>query len=284
MTPGKVARELSKLSGRQVQDPATRAWNLFGGLYYKAGHVPWRLPRDPAQFDTSYVGISFYRDQSGQRLLTSTAQMFDERGQGLILRGGRARTDKHNRRPYLSREDAYDLLQRSLQAYSSHHFHAPARVIVYKTAPFQPEEIGGFEEALQEWKVRLSDFVWVAEDAPFRLYRDGAYPPLRGTCLELEQGALLYCRGSVPYYRTYPGLYVPKPLMLRPYHRSESTLIDLSRETLALSKMNWNSTQFDGSSPITIRAARVVGRVLKHVSAGTLEAAEYRNYIQSQPR
>ena len=284
MTPGKVARELSKLSGRQVQDPATRAWNLFGGLYYKAGHVPWRLPRDPAQFDTSYVGISFYRDQSGQRLLTSTAQMFDERGQGLILRGGRARTDKHNRRPYLSREDAYDLLQRSLQAYSAHHFHAPARVIVYKTAPFQPEEIGGFEEALQEWEVRLSDFVWVAEDAPFRLYRDGAYPPLRGTCLELEQGALLYCRGSVPYYRTYPGLYVPKPLMLRPYHRSESTLIDLSRETLALSKMNWNSTQFDGSSPITIRAARVVGRVLKHVSAGTLEAAEYRNYIQSQPR
>jgi hypothetical protein len=189
------------------------------------------------------------------------------------------RTDKHNRRPYLSREDAYDLLQRSLQAYSAHHFHAAARVIVYKTAPFQPEEIGGFEEALQEWKVRLSDFVWVAEDAPFRLYRDGAYPPLRGTCLELEHGALLYCRGSVPYYRTYPGLYVPKPLMLRPYHRGEPTLIDLSRETLALSKMNRNSTQFDGSSPITIRAARVVGRVLKHVSAGTLEAAEYRNYI-----
>jgi hypothetical protein len=163
----KVARELSKLSGRQTQDPATRAWNLFGGLYYKAGHVPWRLPRDPAQFDTSYVGISFYRDHSGQRLLTSTAQMFDERGQGLILRGGRACTDKHNRRP---REDAYDLLQRSLQAYSAHHFHAPARVIVYKTSPFQPEEIGRVRRNLAGM-----------EDPPLRLCLGGrrrTIPPL----------------------------------------------------------------------------------------------------------
>jgi hypothetical protein len=276
---GRIVRQLSKLANRLVQDPATRAWNLFGALYYKAGYVPWRLPRDPAQFNTSYVGISFYRDLSGQRLLTSTAQMFDERGQGLILRGGQARTDKQDRRPYLSRVDAYDLLKRSLIAYRIHHFHAPARVIVYKTSPFRPEEVEGLEAALQEVQVGLYDFVWVSEDAEFRLYRDGAYPPLRGTCLELEQDVLLYCRGSVPYYRTYPGLYIPKPLLLRPYQGGESTLSELSRETLALSKMNWNSTQFDGSSPITLRASRVVGRVLKYVSVGALEAAEYRHYI-----
>jgi hypothetical protein len=274
----KVVRKLEKLSGRRVQDPATRAWNLFNALYYKAGYVPWRLPRDPAQFDTSYVGISFYRDLTGQRLLTSTAQMFDERGQGVILRGGRARTDKHDRHPYLSREDAYDILGRSLQSYGAHHFHQPARVVVYKTARFEHEEVNGFEQALQEERVRLFDFVWVAERTPFRLLRNGVYPPLRGTYLELEQGAILYSRGSVPYYRTYPGLYVPKPLMLRPYRR-ESTIVDLSRETLALTKMNWNSTQFDGSLPITIRAARSVSRVLKHVSAGSQEAAEFRFYI-----
>lgn len=274
----KIIRKLEKLSGRRVQDPATRAWNLFNALYYKAGYVPWRLPRDPSAFDTSYVGISFYRDASGQRLLTSTAQMFDERGQGLILRGGRARTDKQNRHPYLSREDAYDLLRRSLQAYAAHHFHQPARVVVYKTSRFEPEEADGFAQALAEEKVRLSDLVWVSERTPFRLLRDGAYPPLRGTFLEMEQSALLYSRGSVPYYRTYPGLYVPQPIMLRP-HLRESTLAELSRETLALTKMNWNSTQFDGSQPITVRAARVVGRVLKHVSAGAAEAPEYRFYI-----
>lgn len=37
----KVVRTLEKLSGRHVQDPATRAWNLFNALYYKAGYVPY---------------------------------------------------------------------------------------------------------------------------------------------------------------------------------------------------------------------------------------------------
>lgn len=275
---GKTVRQLEKLSGRRVQDPATRAWNLFNALYYKAGYVPWRIPRDPTQFHTSYVGISFYRDLTGQRLLTSTAQMFDERGQGLILRGGRARTDKKDRHPYLSREDAYDILRRSLQAYNAHHYQPPARVVLYKTSRFEPEEVAGFEEALQEDRVRLADFVWISERTPFRLLRDGAYPPLRGTLLEMEHGAVLYSRGSVPYFQTYPGLYVPQPIMLRP-HRLESTVDDVASETLALSKMNWNSTQFDGSLPITIRAARSVSRILKHVSPGAIGAAEYRFYI-----
>src|SRR3712207_7511584 len=53
-----------------------------------------------------------------------------------------------------------------------------------------------------------------------------------------------------------------------------TTLFRSSRETLALTKMNWNSTQFDGSSPIPLRAARAVGRVLKHVSAGATERSE----------
>lgn len=275
---GKTVRQLEKISGRRVQDPATRAWNLFNALYYKAGHVPWRLPRDPSRYVTSYVGISFYRDRSGQRLLTSTAQLFDERGQGLILRGGRARTDKHDLHPYLSRVDAYDILLRSLQAYRRHHRNHPARVIVYKTSRFEAGEIEGFDAALEETDIEISEFIWVAERSPYKLFRDGGYPPLRGTVLETEKGILLYSRGSVPYFRTYPGLYVPQPIMLRPSKR-ESTPSELAEETLSLTKMNWNSTQFDGSLPITIRAARSVGKILKHVSTGVQEATEYRFYI-----
>ena len=36
-------------------------------------------------------------------------------------------------------------------------------------------------------------------------------------------------------------------------------------DTLALTKMNWNNTQFDGHAPITIRAARQVGNILNYV-------------------
>src|SRR5262249_47873478 len=40
----RIPRKL-KETLRQVQDPATRAWNLLNAVFYKAGKVPWRLPR-----------------------------------------------------------------------------------------------------------------------------------------------------------------------------------------------------------------------------------------------
>lgn len=262
---------------RQVQDPATRAWNLHNALFYKAGKVPWRLPRQEGDFKASYLGIGFYRDLSGQRLLTSTAQMFDERGRGLILRGARARTDKGDRHPYLDRNDAYDLVMRSVKAYRSHHGHAPARLVILKTSRFEPGEADGIGQAADELQIDRRDLVWVSENPHMTLVREGDYPPLRGSFLQIGRDALLFTRGSVPYYRTYPGLRVPRPLLLRP-HRCDSSLSELAAEILALTKMNWNTTQFDQASPIPIRAARRVGRVLKHVSFGQADQCDYRYY------
>ena len=39
----------------------------------------------------------------------------------------------------------------------------------------------------------------------------------------------------------------------------------LATEMLALSKLNWNNTQFDGGEPITVRTARQVGDIPKRV-------------------
>ena len=47
--------------------------------------------------------------------------------------------------------------------------------------------------------------------------------------------------------------------------KSESTKQVLATEMLALSKLNWNKSQFDGGEPITVRAARQVGDILKCV-------------------
>lgn len=272
-----IPRKL-KPSVRKVQDPATRAWNFLNALFYKAGRVPWRLPRPEDQLKTSYVGIGFYRDLSGQRLLTSTAQIFDERGKGLILRGSRARTDKDDRHPYLDRVDAYDLLRRSLKAFFNQHHHYPARIVVFKTSRFERKEAEGFQEALSEANVDYSDFIWISERSPITMYREGDYPPFRGTMIGLGQEAILFTRGSVPYYRTYPGLRVPRPLMLRPY-TNDTPIKDVAHDVLALSKMNWNSTQFDGALPIPIRAARQVGKVLKHVPIGLKETSAYPYYM-----
>jgi hypothetical protein len=39
----------------------------------------------------------------------------------------------------------------------------------------------------------------------------------------------------------------------------------LCREVLGLTKMNWNNTQFDMRDPITTRAARRLGDIMKYV-------------------
>ena len=106
------------------------------------------------------------------------------------------------------------------------------------------------------------------------LVRDGNYPMLRGSFV---QNGLLFTRGNVPYYRTYPGLHVPQPTLLRP-HSWDTPISKLASEVLALTKMNSNSTQFDQASPIPVRAAQQVGRVLEYVPFGQIEQPDYRFY------
>ena len=37
------------------KDEATRAWNLYTALYYKAGGTPWRLAQTPSELSACYV-------------------------------------------------------------------------------------------------------------------------------------------------------------------------------------------------------------------------------------
>ena len=110
---------------RQLQDEATRAWNLYTALYYKAGGAPWRLLRRPSEFDTCYVGISFYKTIDQTKLLTSTAQVFNERGEGVIVRGGPAKLSKDDKQIHLSFDDAYSLLTNSLNNHRTEHKNFP---------------------------------------------------------------------------------------------------------------------------------------------------------------
>lgn len=274
----KIPRKVKRDSNRQTQVKATRAWNLLNALFYKAGKVPWRLLPDQAEYRTSFLGIGFYRDLDGQQLWTSTAQMFDERGRGLILRGARAQTETRGRHPYLTAKDAEELVVQSIAAYKAHHRHVPARLVVLKTSRFRPEEAEGIDAALGKSGIEMSDLVWVQESSPIAVFRDGNYPVLRGTFVDLGGKGLLYTRGSVPFYGTFPGLRVPRPLLLVPHENSDSKILTLAKDVLALTKVNWNTTQFDQKLPAPIKAAREVGRILKHVEFGAAVSSDFRRY------
>jgi len=263
---------------RALQDEASRAWNLFTALYYKAGGTPWRLPRASTDLATCFVGVSFYRTPDQGALHTAIAQVFNERGDGVVVRGGQATVSKEDRQPHLSAEDANGLVTDALDEFKRVHQHLPARLVVHKSSSFNHAEDEGFAAGAAEREVSRLELLWVQLRSGPRLFRSGQLPPLRGTVLELQRDSMLvYTRGSIPFFRTYPGMYVPSPVMLR--YRSDVNLTKAAVEVLALSKMNWNNAQLDEREPLTLRTARRVGSILKHVPAEEGFAKRYAYYM-----
>ncbi|WP_309713544.1 hypothetical protein [Armatimonas sp.] len=276
----KARRQQKRKANRiqSLQDEATRAWNIHTALYYKAGGVPWRLIRDPALLTTCYVGISFYVSLDKETVMTSMAQVFNQRGEGVIVRGGAAQISKEDRQIHLKRSDACTLLRNALGRYRDEHRTLPARVVLHKTSSFNTEEIAGFNEALDEKGIDYHDFVSISTSQT-RIFRHGTYAPLRGTMLSLsDKQHLLYSKGSVDFWQTYPGLYIPNPRLIRCDETTESPSF-LAQEIMALTKMNWNNTQFDGALPITLRAARQVGLILRYIPEGGHIEPQYRYYM-----
>jgi hypothetical protein len=70
-------------------------------------------------------------------------------------------------------------------------------------------------------------------------------------------------------------MYVPRALEFT-LDDGETSPVELAKELLDLSKLNFNNTQFDSGDPITVRAARRVGDILKHVSADRAVQSRFR--------
>ncbi|MFN8712542.1 MAG: argonaute/piwi family protein [Bacteroidota bacterium] len=262
--PIQMVRDRIANPSKEMQDPATIAWNFFTALYYKASGIPWALIRRDGHEATCYAGISFFKSRDRKTTQTSIAQIFNELGKGVILRGDEIVVRKDDLTPHLSEEQAFNLLDKSLKEYWDAIKIAPKRLVLHKTSNFNEAEIYGFKQAAKKYNINAVDLVSI-QSSDIRLYRTSVYPPMRGTHLSLsEKHHVLYTRGSVPYYETYPGMYIPRPLSIRLFEHDESpnTICD---EILALTKMNWNNTQFDRRNPITIDCARNVGHIMKYI-------------------
>lgn len=274
--PLQIVREQS-LTDRAPQDAASRAWNFCTALYYKTNQtVPWRLVTDPNEPRVCYVGIGFFRSRDRKVTHTSLAQIFDELGNNVILRGGQA-YEGTDRRPHLTREQSEVLLGRALNDYIFTNETPPARLVIHKTSLYTEGEREGFINACESRNIKRVDLVTFL-DTTDRALRSGQYPPLRGTHISFdEKSHLLYTRGSVPFYRTYTGLYIPQPLEIR-IDQADSSESKICREILGLTKMNWNTTRFDGKYPITLLCAHKVGEIMKYLPADYEPKPEIINY------
>ena len=277
--PTQIIREstVSKESdGREMQDLATRAWNMFTAMYYKVGGLPWGLTDiEPA---TCFIGISFFRPYGEPNYIrASIAQAFNEYGDGLVLRGQKFKwDDKLDKSPHLSETLAQQLVEDVLLHYHAEGRQLPRRVVIHKSSRFRPEEQEGFKKALS--RIPEYDFVTVGTTGNFRLLRGGRYPPLRGTVLSTGNIHILYTTGYIPELGKYPHGHVPMPLRVAD-HYGDSTKTQLLKELFVLTKMNWNTADVDGAWPITLQFARVVGDILKEIPDDQIPEPKYVYYM-----
>jgi len=261
---------------RDKQGPATFAWNLSTGLYYKAHGRPWRLAK--LTVGTCYIGVSFYRNLRNPdlNLETSMAQIFTHDGEGFVLRGSDVTVDEETRQPRLTKTQAYDLMTDSIDKYSNKVGNPPNRVVIHKTSLFSKEEIEGFDKAINDLR---KDYVAISKDTDLRFLRTGKYPILRGTIIQLTPNqCLLYTTGYISRIRTYPGHRIPRPLLITHYGDSEIKVV--CSEILGLTKLDWNTTAFSIQIPITVGFAKSVGKVLSEIPPDITELKDhYRFYM-----
>lgn len=267
-------------SPKKLDHPATIAWNLYNGLYFKCNGLPWS-PKGLAP-NSCYVGVSFYRPlKSNSKLRTSVAQAFDENGEGLVLRGHSFdwNEDEQGKSPHLSSELAENLMNLVLKKYEEQRGgFLPQRVVVHKSSHFQSEEREGFEKSLS--KVSQYDLVALSPVSYARLIRSGQYPPLRGSSFTIGNTNFIYTSGFLLDKYEYPHGHVPSPLKITD-HIGDTSLRKLIEELMILSKMNWNSANYAGLMPITLRFSRLVGDILKEYPENEVDEPlpQYRFYM-----
>jgi len=262
--------------GRNLQDLATRAWNIITGMYFKVGGLPWGpIGLQPA---TCFVGISFFHPFGEPSYMrASIAQAFNEYGDGLVLRGQKFKWDDElGKSPHLPHSLGKQLVAEVISRYQLECKQKPRRVVIYKSSRFESDEREGFKNALAE--VPEYDLVTVGTTGNFRLFRSGEYPPLRGTVMNVGNNYFLYTTGYVPELGKYPHGHVPAPLRIVD-HYGDTSKNQLLYELLVLTKMNWNTANVDGAFPITIQFARLVGEILKEFPESETPNPKYIYYM-----
>ena len=94
------------------------------------------------------------------------------------------------------------------------------------------------------------------------MFRPGRFPVLRRTAyIETDREGYLWTTGFIPRLRTFPYQGVPYPLSVE-ICKGNGDLLTVHKDTLALTKLNYNSCKFADGEPITLKFADKIGEIL----------------------
>jgi hypothetical protein len=266
---------------RGVQDAATLTWNLCTTAFFKGEGKPWRLAN--IREGVCYIGLVFKRDPTGDRELYACcgAQMFLNSGDGVVFRGAFGDWWKRDQKEYhLDKAAAKDLVGRVIAEYKRQHDGLPPReLFIHGRAEFTDEEWKGFNSAVDA-RTNLVG-VRIRQSKDIRLFSDSTMPVMRGMAYPTSATrAYLWTMGYVPRLDTYPGWEVPNPLAVD-ILRGNAPLEVVLADVMSLTKLNYNSSDYSATLPVTLGFADAVGEILMAAPEGgsPIPPLPFRYYI-----
>jgi hypothetical protein len=266
---------------RVVQEPATVAWNIGTGLYYKTQtDPPWRLAT--VRPGVCYIGLVFKEiPNDPNEHACCAAQMFLNEGDAVVFRGANGPWKTGDYDYHLKGPEAQALIGKVLETFTEKHGAPPKEFFIHGKTNFNAEEWEAFKAAAPASTnvitVRIEEI-----KGNVKLFRDGDYPVLRGTAVLLDdRNAYLWSNGYLPRLDTYIGPETPNPLFVTVLNSTgerpdiKSVLADI----LGLTKINYNACNYSDGLPVTIRFANKVGEVLTMGSAKDAERQPLKFYI-----
>lgn len=256
--------------GQKGTNPlADRLWNFATALYYKCGHKPWKTPW--AREGVCYIGLAFKKADSSAPSAVCAAQMFLDSGDGIVFVGdAKPWYSEKTKEFHLSPADAEKLLHGALQTYEKLDGRPLREIFLHARSGVDANEFEGFRKACPAGAKLVS--IRVRQDrSGLRLYRydhhpigaqRGRHAVLRGTFWQRTQRhGLLFTAGFKPRIATYDGSEVPVPLAITIQH-GEADLVQVAKDILGLTKLNYNSGRSGESQPITLKYSEKVGEIL----------------------
>jgi hypothetical protein len=255
--------------------------NVATAIYAKAGGTPWKLSRSVLSTNGLIIGISFSRKRDKlsdkEVIYYGAIQILDRYGEHLYTQV-RMFTTSPKELTTKGLFVPYDKLKSILEEAIARHGRVP-QIVIHKSAPIVDEEVKAVKEVAEKYGSNeypvLYVFAHVKTNTIYRAYDFSAkdYSIRRGLML-LRPGKsskwiqyIIFTTGRL--YRTAPErgkLGTPKPLELAIDTNMRRVLPGyIGEQILALTKLNWNSTDPEIREPITIKYSRRAAEIAPEI-------------------
>ncbi len=266
---------------RHLQEPASVAWNLATGLYYKTqAEPPWKLAH--VRPSVCYVGLVFkLLPNDPKKHACCAAQMFLNKGDALVFRGANGPWKTDDYEFHLKAPEAEKLISKVLSTFEDKHGTPPREFFIHGRTTFNKEEWDAFSKAAPTGTNMVAVRIRPT-GGNIKLFRSGDYPVMRGTAIIInEQNAYLWTNGFIPSLNTYIGPETPNPLFVTVL-RSTGKLPNIKtvlKDIMGLTKINYNACKYSDGLPVTVRFADKVGEILTMGSAKDSEKQPLKFYV-----